>query len=297
MMSNYLFNFLAWTFLHLIQIFNCKCINSKLVNLTRAGVFCSASSSMPGMPCQGAWDADSGTIWHPGTSGEQAYTAIYMQDFLIIKKIVVDQYSWISGYATKLQVEVEGDLHLLEAVPGSVPPHLTHEWSPDTDNEYLTTKIIVLHITEVGPRQGSAFGGIQGIRIFGCFASDIEAEKMKQSRSYEGKKTKTSKMTVEDDVFMFDSSSKPSDNHPQVKVAAKQSGDHLALPLLIGGVLLLTLGLCVWMVVYGIRAKKRYFVNEDPTVMITRTSHVRESQDRLNMEEDEEDDINTIPYP
>jgi len=288
-------NYLVSTLFISTQLCNGKCNNPMPVNMTREGVFCSASTSMPGMPCQNAWDTDSGTIWHPGTSGEQAYTSIYMQESLIIERIIVEQYSWISGYATKLQVEVDGVMHLLTPVPGSVLPHLTVEWRPNTEN--LRAKKLVLHIIEVGPRQGSAFGGIQKIQIFGCFPSNLQSEKRMKSNGYEKKRTKTNEISVEEDVFMFDSSSLPSEDLPKAKVAAKQSGDSLALPLLIGGVLLLTLGLCVWMVVYGIRAKKRYFVNNEPRVRISPSSHMMESQDRLDIAEDEEDDINTIPYP
>ena len=84
-----------------------------------------------------------------------------------------------------------------------------------------------------------------------------QVEKRKESQYHVRRTTKTSQRTADEDVFLFDSLSKPGASHPRVKEAVKQSGDSLALPLLIGGVLLLTLGLCVWMVVYGIRAKKR----------------------------------------
>ena len=58
-----------------------------------------------------------------GTPSWACFTTIILKYPLLN---VLLQYSWISGYATKLQVEVEGDLYLLEPVPGSVPPHLTH---------------------------------------------------------------------------------------------------------------------------------------------------------------------------
>ena len=85
----------------------------------------------------------------------------------------------------------------------------------------------------------------------------MQSEKRMKSNGYEKKRPKTNEISLDEDVFMFDSLSLPSEDLPKAKVAAKQSADSLALPLLIGGVLLLTLGLCVWMVVYGIRAKKR----------------------------------------
>jgi hypothetical protein len=61
----------------------------------------------------------------------------------------------------------------------------------------------------------------------------------------------------EEDVFLFDTIHQPSDALPQAKGAAKQGVANLSIPLLVGGVLLLTIGLCVWMVVYGVRARKQ----------------------------------------
>ena len=48
-------------------------------------------------------------------------------------------------------------------------------WKSDKpEQEDLPTKLITLRITEVGPRPGSAFGGIQRIKIFGCFLGQIK---------------------------------------------------------------------------------------------------------------------------
>ena len=83
-------------------------------------------------------------------------------------------------------------------------------------------------------------------------------EKNKQTKRHEKKMVKTSHNSIHEDVFMFDSFSQPGESLPQAKGTVKQSTADLTLPLLIGGVLLLTLGLCVWMVVYGVRARKRW---------------------------------------
>ena len=61
----------------------------------------------------------------------------------------------------------------------------------------------------------------------------------------------------EEDVFLFDTIHQRSDALPQAEGAAKQGVANLSIPLLVGGVLLLTTGLCVWMVVYGVRARKQ----------------------------------------
>ena len=42
------------------------------------------------------------------------------------------------------------------------------EWIPETP---VTSKILQLHIQEVGPYSGNAFGGIEAIQVFGCVAS------------------------------------------------------------------------------------------------------------------------------
>ena len=50
-------------------------------------------------------------------------------------------------------------------------------WKSDKpEEEDLQTKLITLRITEVGPRPGSAFGGIQRIKIFGCFVEQKKAK-------------------------------------------------------------------------------------------------------------------------
>ena len=49
-------------------------------------------------------------------------------------------------------------------------------WKSDKpEEEDLPTKLITLRITEVGPRPGSAFGGIQRIKIWGCFGGQKKA--------------------------------------------------------------------------------------------------------------------------
>ena len=44
--------------------------------------------------CQNAWDEDmvTDTIWHPGNSGKDAFTTIYLSKKIIITKMSVEQY-------------------------------------------------------------------------------------------------------------------------------------------------------------------------------------------------------------
>ena len=46
--------------------------------------------------------------------------------------------------------------------------YLRLEWIPESP---VTSKIIQLHIQEVGPYSGNAFGGIEAIQVYGCVAS------------------------------------------------------------------------------------------------------------------------------
>ena len=93
--------------------------------MTRSGV-----SMMMICFCQNAWDEDivTDTIWHPGTSGKDAFTTIYLSKRIIITKMSVKQYKvslvllrlvarlsylildqWDTGYATKMSVTINGD--------------------------------------------------------------------------------------------------------------------------------------------------------------------------------------------
>ena len=43
------------------------------------------------------------------------------------------------------------------------------EWSPERP---VVTSAVQLHILEIGPYSGNAFGGIETIDIFGCYKKD-----------------------------------------------------------------------------------------------------------------------------
>ena len=43
------------------------------------------------------------------------------------------------------------------------------EWSPERP---VVTSTVQLHILEIGPYTGNAFGGIETIDIFGCYKKD-----------------------------------------------------------------------------------------------------------------------------
>ena len=88
---------------------------------------------------QSAWDTETvtRTVWHPGTSGEGASTTMYSQHRLVIHRVTVTQYQvswhnlapsstsisdnlpqWESGYATKLLLNIGGDMKQMSAVNG-----------------------------------------------------------------------------------------------------------------------------------------------------------------------------------
>ena len=71
--------------------------------MAQEGRFCTESSSMGHMTCQNAWDDDivTNTIWHPGSSGLDEYTTIYVNKKIVITKVTVQQYKvrldWLSA--------------------------------------------------------------------------------------------------------------------------------------------------------------------------------------------------------
>merc|ERR1711923_126398 len=62
-------------------------------------------------------------------------------------------------------ITVNGDVNKLSPVDSD---YHVFEWIPESP---VTSKIIQLHIQEVGPYSGNAFGGIEAIQVFGCVAS------------------------------------------------------------------------------------------------------------------------------
>ena len=86
--------------------------------MTEEGRFCTESSSMGDMTCQNAWDDDivTDTIWHPGSSGLDEYTTIYVNRKVIITKVTVKQYKWETGYASKMSLNINGDIKKMRPV-------------------------------------------------------------------------------------------------------------------------------------------------------------------------------------
>ena len=64
------------------------------------------------MTTQNAWDDDivTNTIWHPGNSGLDEHTTIYINKKIIITKVTVQQYKWDTGYASKMSLNINGDI-------------------------------------------------------------------------------------------------------------------------------------------------------------------------------------------
>ena len=52
------------------------------------------------------------------------------------------------------------------------------EWSPERP---VVTSAVQLHILEIGPYTGNAFGGIETIDIFGCYKKDQYLNRSDQS--------------------------------------------------------------------------------------------------------------------
>ena len=52
------------------------------------------------------------------------------------------------------------------------------EWSPERP---VVTSTVQLHILEIGPYTGNAFGGIETIDIFGCYKKDQYLNRSDQS--------------------------------------------------------------------------------------------------------------------
>lgn len=148
------------------------------LKMTEEGKFCTESASMGHMTCQNAWDDDivTNTIWHPGSSGLDESTTIYVNKKIIITKVTVQQYKWDTGYASKMSLNINGDIRAMRPVKRDFE---VMEYSPLLP---LTTSSVQLVITEVGPWTGSAFGGIVAIRIFGCYEDTTrETDQLKSS--------------------------------------------------------------------------------------------------------------------
>jgi len=137
--------------------------------MAQEGRFCTESSSMGHMTCQNAWDDDivTNTIWHPGSSGLDEYTTIYVNKKIVITKVTVQQYKWSTGYASKMSLNINGDIKDMRPVRRN--DFELMEYSPILP---LTTSSVQLIITEVGPGRGSAFGGIVAIKLFGCYQEE-----------------------------------------------------------------------------------------------------------------------------
>merc|ERR1712013_662468 len=89
--------------IHILCSTRCPTPPTSLV-VAKKGVYCSASSSFHNMPCQYAWDGDPNTIWHPTGSGEGAYTTLHLNEAIPVTGVVVEQYSWSSGFAAQLGI-------------------------------------------------------------------------------------------------------------------------------------------------------------------------------------------------
>jgi len=264
------------------QILCDVCPRVDRIDLTKAGNLCSESSSMVGMTCQSAWDTETvtRTVWHPGTSGEGASTTMYSQHRLVIHRVTVTQYQWESGYATKLLLNIGGDMKLMSAVNGD---YNIAEWVPD---QPVTTTTLQLYIQEVGPHSGNAFGGIQAIEVFGCLETELtkatEGEKVTEPNLVPSSKTQTTSSSSNEDLFNFDGTIS--------SLSTLDAGGSGYMVYIIGGIVaLLALGLVSAVVFYVLKARKRgfdVFSDSSPRISIRPQSEPGSSEsDRIEIEE------------
>jgi len=87
------------------------------------------------MPCQFAWDGDPNTVWHPTGSGEGAYTTLHLNEAILVTGVVVDQYSWSSGFAANLGlmfnssewIELRGEIPICKCIQKKLSSDRQHQ--------------------------------------------------------------------------------------------------------------------------------------------------------------------------
>lgn len=232
--------------LHSLNSAQCPTPSTELV-VAKKGVFCSASSSFHTMPCQFAWDGDPNTVWHPTGSGEGAYTTLHLNEAILVTGVVVDQYSWSSGFAANLGLMFNSSEWIELRVTDSNKKTV---WEDTKGHE---TKVVTVFIKEVGPFRGSAFGGMKDIRLRGCLLSQaVEAAPgrgtNKRSNPTKDLPPPSNEMGIPTNMFGFTSDQEDVKQLPGLGV----------LPgLVVGAAILLGL-FCISALVYGFHARRRH---------------------------------------
>jgi len=219
--------------------------------VAKKGVYCSASSSFHTMPCQYAWDGDPNTVWHPTGSGEGAYTTLHLNEAILVTGVVVDQYSWSSGFAANIGLMFNSSDWIQLRVTDSSQKTI---WE---DSKAHETKVVTVFIKEVGPFRGSAFGGMKDIRLKGCLLSQALEAAQVQGTTERNNPTKrprdfppqSDEMCSSTNMFGF-----ASEDCGEIK---KLPGLSLLPGLVLAAVIILAL-FCITALVYGFRARRRH---------------------------------------
>jgi len=266
--------------LHIVNSAQCAVPPTELV-VAKKGVYCSASSSFHTMPCQYAWDGDPNTVWHPTGSGEGAYTTLHLDEAILVTGVVVDQYSWSSGFAANLGLMLNSSSEWIELrVTDSSKPTI---WEDTKGHE---TEDVTVFIKEVGPFRGSAFGGMRDIRLKGCLLSQaLEAAPGPGGTEKRSNPTKklpppSNEMGIATNMFGFTSELEDVKQLPGLGV----------LPgLVVGAAILLGL-FCISALVYGFHARQRHrwHISEEERVSFSpsrQSDSEEEVYDRVTTEE------------
>lgn len=224
----------------------CPTPSTELV-VAKKGVYCSASSSFHTMPCQYAWDGDPNTVWHPTGSGEGAYTTLHLNEAILVTGVVVDQYSWSSGFAANLGLMLNSSEWIELRVTDSSKKTV---WE---DTKAHETKVVTIFIKEVGPFRGSAFGGMRDIRLKGCLLSQaLEAAQgrgtNKRSNPTKNRPPQSTEMGTSTNMFGFTSDLEDVKQLPSLGV----------FPVLIVAAAILLGIFCISALVYGFHARRRH---------------------------------------
>jgi len=252
--------------IHILCSTRCPTPPTSLV-VAKKGVYCSASSSFHNMPCQYAWDGDPNTIWHPTGSGEGAYTTLHLNEAILVTGVVVEQYSWSSGFAAQLGIMLNSSDWIEVRVFDSKKKTI---WE---DTEAHETKLVTVFIKEVGPFRGSAFGGMVDITLRGCpLAKGLEVAqvsgKSKKDDSIQNLPPPSAKVEAElgavSNIFGF-SSAATSDLKDTKTLTA--GGVGLLPGLLVGAGVLVGL-LCMSAFFYALHTRRshRWHISEEERV-------------------------------
>jgi len=233
------------------------------------------------MPCQYAWDGDPNTVWHPTGSGEGAYTTLHLSEAILVTGVVVDQYSWSSGFAANLGIMLNSSEWIEIRVTDSSKKTI---WEDTRGQE---TKVVTVFIKEVGPFRGSAFGGMKDIRLKGCLLSqalEAASERETNRRSNPTKSlpppSNSNEMGIANNMFGFSS---------ELEDEKQLSGLGVLPGLVVGAAILLGL-FCITALVYGFHARRRHrwHISEEERVSFSPSRQgdsVEEVYDRVTTEE------------